>query len=154
MSLIFNTLSRFLMAFLPRSKSLLISWRQSPFAVILEPKKIKSVTVSIVSSSIWHKVMGSSFFECWVLSRVFTLLSLSSRGSLVPLHTLPLGWYHLHIWGCWYFSWQAWFQLEIHPAWHFTWCTLHTSLISRVTIYSLDVLLSQFWTSPLFHVQF
>ena len=38
---------------------------------------------------------------------------------------MPLGQYHLHIWGCWYFSWQSWFQLVIHPARHFTWCTLH-----------------------------
>ena len=52
MSLLFNMLSRFFIAFLPRSKCLLISWLQSPPAVILEPKKIKSVTVSIVSSSI------------------------------------------------------------------------------------------------------
>ena len=48
-SLLFNVLSRFVIAFLPRSKCLLISWLQSPSAVILEPKKIKSVTVSIVS---------------------------------------------------------------------------------------------------------
>ena len=48
MSLLFNTLSRFVIAFLPRSKRLLISWLQSPAAVILEPKKIKSVTVCIV----------------------------------------------------------------------------------------------------------
>ena len=46
------------MVFLPRSKPLLISWLQSPSAVILEPKKIKSVTISIVSPSIWHEVMG------------------------------------------------------------------------------------------------
>ena len=52
MSLIFNTLSRFVIAFLPRSKHLLISWLQSPFAVILELKKIKSVTVSTSSPSI------------------------------------------------------------------------------------------------------
>ena len=51
MSLLFNTPSRFVIAFLPRSKHLLISWLQSPSAVILEPKKIKSVTVSIVSPS-------------------------------------------------------------------------------------------------------
>ena len=54
MSLLFNTLSRLVTAFLPRSKHLLISWLQSPSAVILEPKKIKSVTVSIVSPSIYH----------------------------------------------------------------------------------------------------
>ena len=57
-SLLFNTLSRFLIAFLPRSERLLISWLQSPSAVILEPLKIKSVTVSIVSPSICHEVMG------------------------------------------------------------------------------------------------
>ena len=58
MSLLFNMLSRFIIAFLPRSKHLLISWLQSPSAVILEPKKIKSVTVSIVSPSICHELMG------------------------------------------------------------------------------------------------
>ena len=56
--LLFNMLSRMVTAFLPRSKHLLISWLQSPSAVILEPKKIKSVTVSIVSPSICHEVMG------------------------------------------------------------------------------------------------
>ena len=58
MSLIFKMLSRLVIAFLPRSKRLLISWLQSPSAVILEPKKIKSVAVSIVSPSICHEVMG------------------------------------------------------------------------------------------------
>ena len=58
MSLLFNMLIRLVIAFLPRSKCLLISWLHSPSAVILEPKKIKSVTVSIVSPSICHEVMG------------------------------------------------------------------------------------------------
>ena len=58
MFLLFNMLSSFVIAFLPRSKSLLISWLQSPSAVILEPKKIKSFTLSIVSLSICHEVMG------------------------------------------------------------------------------------------------
>ena len=58
LSLLFNMLSRFVTAFLPRSKHLLISWLQSPSAVILEPLKIKSLTVSIVSPSICHEVMG------------------------------------------------------------------------------------------------
>ena len=57
MSLLFNMLSRLLIAFLPRIKHLLISWLQSPSAVILEPKKIKSVTVSTVSPSIGYEVM-------------------------------------------------------------------------------------------------
>ena len=58
MSLLFNILSRLVIAFLPRSKCLVISWLQSPSAVILEPKKIKSLTISIVSPSIYHEVTG------------------------------------------------------------------------------------------------
>ena len=58
MSLLFNMLSRVVIAFLPRNKHLLISWLQSPSAVIFEPQKIKSATVSTVSSSICHEVMG------------------------------------------------------------------------------------------------
>ena len=70
MSMLFNTLSRFVKAFLPRSKCLLISWLHSPPAMILEPKKIKSVTVSIVSPSICHEVMGSyaMIFIFWMLN--------------------------------------------------------------------------------------
>ena len=58
LSLLFNMLSRLVIAFLPRSKCHLISWTQSPSAVILEPKKIMSLTVFIVSPSICHEVMG------------------------------------------------------------------------------------------------
>ena len=58
MSLLFNMLSSLVIAFLPRSKCLLISWLHLPSAVIFEPKKIKPVTVSIVSPSICHEVMG------------------------------------------------------------------------------------------------
>ena len=70
MSLLFNMLSRLVIAFLPRSKHLWISWLQSPSAVILEPPKIKSVTVSIVFSSICHEVMGpdAMIFFFWMLS--------------------------------------------------------------------------------------
>ena len=58
MPLLFNTLSRFVLAFLPRRNHLLISWLQSPLAVILEPKKRKSVTASTLSPSICHEVLG------------------------------------------------------------------------------------------------
>ena len=65
MSLLFNMLSRLVVTFLPRSKHLLISWLQSPSAVILEPPKIKStVTVSSVSPTICHEVMGP---DAWIL---------------------------------------------------------------------------------------
>ena len=58
LSLLFNMLSSFVITFLPRSKHLLISWLQSPSAVILKPKKIKSLTIAIVSPTICHEVMG------------------------------------------------------------------------------------------------
>ena len=58
MSLLFNMPSRLVIAFLPKSKRLLISWLQSPSAVILEPPKIKSLTVCTVSPSVCHEVMG------------------------------------------------------------------------------------------------
>ena len=79
MSLLFNKLSRFVIAFLPRSKHLLISWLQSPSAVILEPKKIKCVTISIVSPSICHEVVGldAMILVFWMLN-FKTTFSLSS----------------------------------------------------------------------------
>ena len=77
MSLCFNMLSRFVIGFLLRSKHLGISWLQSPFAVILEPKKIKSVTVSIVSPSICHEEVGPD-----AVILVFWMSSLKSPFSL------------------------------------------------------------------------
>ena len=70
MSLPFNMLSRFVITFLPMSKCLLISWLQSPCAMILEPRKIKSVTTSPFSPSICHEVMGpdAMIFVFWMLS--------------------------------------------------------------------------------------
>jgi len=70
MSLLLNMLSRLVIIFLPRSKCLLISWLQSPSAVILKPQKIKSDTVSTVSPSISHEVMGpdAMIFVFWMLS--------------------------------------------------------------------------------------
>ena len=70
MSLLFNMLSTLIIAFLPRIKHLSISWLQSPYAVIFEPKKIKSVTVSTVSPFICHEVMGpdAMIFVFWMLS--------------------------------------------------------------------------------------
>ena len=77
MSLLFNMLSRLVIAFLPRSKHLLISWLQSPSGVILEPPKIKSATFSIVSPSICHEVMGP---DAMIL--VFLMLSFKPTFSL------------------------------------------------------------------------
>ena len=94
--------------------------------------KLKSVTVSTVSPSICHEVMGSDAITLafWILNlkpAFCSPFSPSSRGFLVPLCFLSLEWYHLYIWGCWYFSQQSWFQPVLHPAQHFAKCTLHIS---------------------------
>ena len=103
LSLLFNMLSRFVIAFLPKSKSLSISWLQSPSAVILEPKKIKSVTASTFSPFVCHKVMGPDamilVFRLLSFKLIFSLSSftLIKRLFIAPLHFLPLAWYHLYI---------------------------------------------------------
>ena len=95
MSLLFNMLSGLVITFLPRSKCLLISWLQLPPAVIMEPPKIKSDTVSTVSPSISHEVMGPDamilVFSMFRFKPTFfySPFSLASRGSLVLLHFLP-----------------------------------------------------------------
>ena len=111
-------LSRYVISFLPRSKHVLISWLKSLSAVILEPKKIKFVTVSPFLPSFCHEAMGLdaiiSAFECWVLSQLFHFpLASSSRSLLVSFHFLPSEWYHLHSWGCWYFSWQSGYYIYV-----------------------------------------
>ena len=92
MSLLFNMLSRLVIAFLPRSNCLLISWLRSPSAVILEPKKIKSDTVSTVSPSICHEVMGSDamILVSWMLSfkRTFSLSAFTLIKSLFSYSSL------------------------------------------------------------------
>ena len=125
MSLLFNMLSRFLIAFLSRDKCLLISWLQSPSSVILEPKKTKSATVPNFSPSICHEVMRPDaiilVFWTWSFKPAFLLFSFTLIKRLLSSSLfLPLEWCHLHIWGCWYFSQQSWFQFVIHTAWHFT----------------------------------
>ena len=81
MSPLLNMLSRLVITFLPRSKNLLISWLQSPSAVILEPPKIKSDNVSTVSPSISHEVMGP---DAMIL--VFSMLSFKPTFSLSSFH--------------------------------------------------------------------
>ena len=147
MCLLFNMLSGLVITFLPRIKHLLISWLQSPSTVILEPKKMKSATVSTVSPSICHEVMGpdAMILVFWMLSfkTTFSLSSftcikrLFSSSSLSAIRMVSSAYPRLLI-----FPQQSWFQLVLPPAERFSWCTLHISQISRVTIYSLDVLLS------------
>ena len=94
MSLLFNMLSSLVITFLPRSKRLSISWLQSPSAVILEPRKIKSATVYTVSPSICHEMIGPGAMTLvfWMLSfkPTFSLSSFTFiKRLLVPLHFLP-----------------------------------------------------------------
>ena len=125
-------LSRLVITFLPRSKHLLISWLQSPSAVILEPRKIKSATVSTVSPSICHQVMGpdAMILVFWMLrfKPTFSLSSftfikrLFSSFSLSAIRVVSSAYPRF-----WYFSQQSWFQLVLLPAQRFSWCTLHRS---------------------------
>ena len=82
MSLLLNMLSRFVIAFLPKREHLLISWLQSPSAVILEPKKIKSVTVFTFFPSICHEVMGLD-------AMIFSLLNVEFQASFFTLFFHP-----------------------------------------------------------------
>ena len=132
MSLLFNTLSSFVIAFISRSKCLLISLLQLLSIVILKSNTIKSVPVCIVSSSICHEVLGPDAMILVFLMLSFkTAFSLSSftlinRFFSSSLFAIRVG-CHLHIWYYWYFSWQSWFQLVFLPTQHFSWCTLHRS---------------------------
>ena len=99
MSLLFNMLSRLVITFLPRSKHLLISWLQLPSAVVLEPRKIKSDTVSTVSPPIYHEVMGPdamilvffmlSFKPTFSLSSFTFIRRLFSSSSLSAIRVMP-----------------------------------------------------------------
>ena len=126
MSLLFNTLFRFVLSFFPRNKSL---------------NFMAAVTIHSDSGAQENKICHCCLFfpiylpwsdgtRCWdlhflnveFLSQLsHSPLSLSSR-DLVVLCFLPLKWYHLHILGFLYFSQQSWFQLVSHPAWHLAWC--------------------------------
>ena len=120
MPLLFNTLSGCVITFQPRNNSLLISCLQSPFSVILETKKRKSVTGFTFSPSIWHEVMGPdamilvllifSFKPTFPLSS-FTLIKRFFTSSLLSaIRVVP------------WFSCLSWVEFVIHPAQHFSWC--------------------------------
>jgi len=130
MSLLFNMLSRLVIVFLPRTKGLLLLCLQSPSAVILEPKKIKSVTVYIVSPSTCHEVMGpdAMIFVFWILNfkPAFSLSSFSfikrlfSYSSLSATRVVLSAYLRLLI-----FLPEILIPAWLHPAQNFTWCTLH-----------------------------
>ena len=139
MSLLFNMLSRFFIAFLPRSKHLLISWLQSPCAVILEPKKVSLSLFPLFPVYLsWSDGTGCHDLCFWMLSfkPTFSLPSfILIKRLFSSSHFLPLGWYHLHIWGCCCFPGLSWFQLVFHPAQRFTWCTYSASKLNKQNKY-------------------
>jgi len=162
MSLIFNMLSRLVIAFLSSSKHLLISWLQSPSAVILEPKKVKSLTVSIISSSICHEVMElhAIILVFWMLSfkpnfslSSFTFIKrLFRSSSLSTIRVVCSAFMRLLIFlpaivipAC------SSSSLAFHMIYSAYKLNKHGS---NIQISSLAVLLSQIATSLLFHVQF
>ena len=132
MSLLFTRLSKLVITFLPKSKRLLIWWLHSPSAVILEPPKIKSVTVSTVFPSICYEMMGpdTMILVSWTLSfkPTFSLSSFSfikrlfSSSSLSAIRVVPSAYLKLLI-----FPQQSWFPAFASSAQHFTRCTLHIS---------------------------
>ena len=133
MSLLFNLgFSRFVIVFLPRSKHLLTSWLQSLSAVILESKKIKSVTASTFSPSICYEVMGQDtmILVSWMLSfkptfsfSSFTLIKkLFSFSSLSAIRVVLSAYLKL-----WIFLPAILILLMVYSAQHFPWCTLHWS---------------------------
>ena len=160
MSLFFNMLSRSIIAFFPKEQTSFNFMTPVTICSDFGAQENKVFHCFHFSPpSICHEMMGldAIILVFWKLSlsQLFhSLLSPSSGGFLVPLHFLPQG-CHLDIW------WHLLIFLPaiLIPAWtsssqHFTWCILHICEISRMTIYSLNILLSQFGTSLLFHVQF
>ena len=129
-SLLFNMLSNFLRTFLPRSRHLWISWLQSPFTVILEPKKIKYLTISIFSPSICHEVIGLDDLTLifWTLSfkPAFSLSSFTfikrpfSSSSLSAIRVVSSAYLRLLI-----FLLSVLIPAVLHPTQHFVWCTFH-----------------------------
>ena len=159
MSLFFNMLSRFVITFLPRSNYLLISWLQSLSAVILEPKKIKSLTISIVSPSICHEVIGPdamilvfwmlSFKPTFSLSSFIFIKRLFSSSSLFAIRVVSYAFLRLLIF----------LPAILIPACASASLAFHVmysayKLNKQVDNIQPDVILSWFEASLLFHVQF
>ena len=133
-SLLFNMLSRFVIAFLPRSKHLLISWLRSPSAVILEPKKIVchcfhfSPVYLLWSDGTGCHDLRFLNVEFWAnfFTLLFYLIKSLFNSSLLSAIRVVLSAY-LRLLRNQDFSQQSWFQLVLPPVRHFGWCTLHRS---------------------------
>ena len=156
---VFNMLFRFVIAFLPRGTYLLISWLQSPSSVILKPRKIISFTVSIFSPCVCPEVMG---LDARIL--IFSMLNFkpafafSSFILIKKLFSSSL-FYAIKVVSSAYLRLLIFLLVILISAYEWSspaFCIMYTAykLNKQVTIYSLNILLSQFETSLLFHVWF
>ena len=160
MFLLFNMPSRFVIGFLPRSKRLLMLWLKSLSAEILEPKKIKSAIISVFSPSIWHEVMepDAMLLVFWMLS-FKPALSLSSFTLIKKLFSSSLLLSPIGVVLCLYLRLLVFLPEILIPACDSSSPTFRMmysvyTLNKQDNKYSLDIFLSQFWTSLLFHVRF
>ena len=130
MSLLYNVLSKFVIAFLPKSKHLWISWLLSLSSVILETKN--KICQCFYFFPFYQSggaiILVFFFFLMLNFKPTFSFSSFSLIKRLFSSSSVSEEWYHLHIWDCWYFSQQSGFHVVIHPIWDFKWCTLHTGL--------------------------
>ena len=130
MSLVFNVLPRLVIAFLPRSKCLLICGFSVTVCSDFGAQENYICHCFPFSQIYLHEMLGpdAMIFIFWMLifKPAFSFSSFTFIKRLFKVHPcfLPLKWYHLHIRGCLYFSQKSWFQFVSHPAWHFAWCTL------------------------------
>ena len=141
MSLLFNMLSRLVIAFLPKNKCLLISWLQSPSAVILELKKIVSHCFHcFLKYLLWSdgtrchdiRFLNAEFKPALSLSYFTFVKMLFSSSSVSAIRVLSSAWLRLLL-----FLLAILIPAYVSSARHFIWCTLHISNISKLTIYSL-----------------
>ena len=131
-SMLFNMMSRFVIFFFSSSKHLLISWMHHHLQWFGSPRKenltLFPLSLLLFAMKWWDQVPWSWFFECWVLSQLFSLSSLTfikrlfSSSSLSAIRVVSSVYLRFDI-----FPQQSWFQLGLHPAWHFAWCILHIS---------------------------
>ena len=159
MSLLFNTVSRFVIAFLPRSKQILVLRMQSPSTVLFGAQENKDCHcfhffLHLIARKLWDCMPWSYFFECWILSQLsnYPLLS-SSRNSLVLLCMLSLEWYHLHITGLlksypYYLLYYLFFPNLTGLVHTFTILHIHFPLPSVYFFFSGMFLQWQLWCSP------
>ena len=155
----FNKLPMLVIAFLPRDKHLLISWLQSPSAVILEPKKRKSLAISTLSPSICHEVVGldTMMLVFWMLSfkSTFSLSSFTFSKRLFSSSSLSA----ITVVSSVYLRLLIFLPAILIPAcasFRLAFCMMYSAykLNKQTDNIQPDVLLSQFGTSVLFHVQF